>query len=129
MASALAHLQRAVALQPHASETHYNYGVVLWYGGSKEKAISELRESVRLDPAAGASHAFLGTALRETGDLPAAQLSLQRAIALLPPLPATYIDLGIVFLRSRTERSESVAPNPRLGRCHRRAPGSAREEN
>ncbi|MGC2181921.1 MAG: tetratricopeptide repeat protein [Terriglobales bacterium] len=101
LTSALVHLERAVVLRPEWAEAHYNLGVALWYSGSKEKSISELRESVRLDPAAGPSHAFLGTALRDMGDLAGARLSLQRAIALLPPLPATYIDLGIVFLRTR----------------------------
>ena len=101
LTSALVHLERAVVLRPEWAEAHYNLGVALWYSGSKEKSISELRESVHLDPAAGPSHAFLGTALRDMGDLAGARLSLQRAIALLPPLPATYIDLGIVFLRTR----------------------------
>ena len=101
LASALAHLKRAVQLRPEFSDAHYNFGVALWYSGSqdREKAISELRQSVRLDPAAGASHAFLGMALRENGDLAGARLSLQRAIALLPPTTATYIDLGVVYLR------------------------------
>jgi tetratricopeptide (TPR) repeat protein len=99
MASALVHLERAVALRPDFAEAHYNLGVALWYSGSKNRAVSELRESVRLDPAAGASYAFLGTSLRETGELEEAQRNLQCAVALLPPMPATYIDLGIVYLR------------------------------
>ncbi len=49
--TALVHLQRAVTILPESSGAHYNLGVALWYGGSKDKAIGELRESIRLDPA------------------------------------------------------------------------------
>ena len=99
--SSIVHLQRSVALDPDSAEFHYNLGVALWYGGSKNKAIPELHDSARLDPAGGATQAFLGTALREMGDIQEARRSLQRAIALLPPMPAIYVDLGIVYLRSR----------------------------
>ena len=98
--SALVHLERAVALRPDLSDSHYNFGVALWYSGSKTKGISELQEAVRLDPAAGTSYAFLGTALGETGQIENSRRNLQRAIALLPSFPATYIDLGTVYLRA-----------------------------
>src|SRR5439155_25704284 len=86
--------------RPESPEAHYNFGVALWYGGSKDRAVAELRKSVALDPAAGAAYSFLGNALRDTGDLTSASAALQRAIALLPPTAAVYIDLGIAFVRA-----------------------------
>ncbi len=107
--SALVHLEHAVALRPDLSDSHYNFGVALWYSGSKTKGISELQEAVRLDPAAGASYAFLGTALGETGQIENARRNLQRAIALLPSFPATFIDLGTVYLRAG-DLDKALAP-------------------
>src|SRR5438552_2474280 len=109
LTSALIHLERAVALQPDFAEAHYNFGVALWYAGSKVRSVSEVREPARLDPAAGASYAFLGTALRETGEREEARRNLQRAIAVLPSFSATDIDLRIAYLRISPDYADAHA--------------------
>ncbi len=82
------------------ADAHYNFGVALWYSGSKARSAAELREAARLDPGAGPTYAFLGTALREKGELNEARRNLQCAIALMPAVSSNYVDLGIVYLRS-----------------------------
>ena len=134
--SALAHLERAVALQPGFAEAHYNLGVALWYSGSKdERAVRTARERQRSIRRPAPATPFSASRCATRAISPGARLSLQRAIALLPPTAAVYVDLGITYLarrraregarttRSRAESAVAGRPDARLGRARLPASG------
>jgi tetratricopeptide (TPR) repeat protein len=72
-----ANLRRAVGLDPHLAQAHYQLGSVLEDLGRAEDAIAELRESARLDPYYGEPHFALARILHKLGNEQAAQDELR----------------------------------------------------
>lgn len=72
-----ANLRRAVGLDPHLAQAHYQLGSVLEDLGRAEDAIAELRESARLDPYYGEPHFALARILHKLGKEQAAQDELR----------------------------------------------------
>jgi tetratricopeptide (TPR) repeat protein len=47
---AVTNLQRAVEMDPGNKWAHYNYSIVLWAAGDRDKAVSEIKSLLLLDP-------------------------------------------------------------------------------
>ena len=72
-----ANLRRAIRLEPHFAQGHYQLGSVLEDLGRAEDAIIELRESARLDPNYAEPHFALARILHKLDKKPAAQEELR----------------------------------------------------
>jgi tetratricopeptide (TPR) repeat protein len=77
-----ANLRRAIRLEPHFAQAHYQLGRVLEELGRAEDAILELRESARLDPNYAEPHFALARILHKLNREPAAQEELQTYLRL-----------------------------------------------
>jgi serine/threonine-protein kinase len=88
---ALAHVQRAVALQAQ-SETQSNPDPA-WVVKTQDEVIAEARRAVALAPDLGVAHAALGHALEEDRfDFAGAATELTRAVQLSPGAARTQLD-------------------------------------
>ena len=82
---AVAHLERAVRLQPESGQVHSSLGIALaGTPGRLEDAIAEFRTAVRLRPDSEVPHINLGNALAQGGRLKEAAAEYEAALRIQP---------------------------------------------
>ena len=111
---ALAHFDRAIAVNPAAVGARHNRAQALFSLGRFEEARAELDAVVAARPDLQAAWSLLGSVLAAQGDLKAEQ-AYRRALQLRPDHPETHYNLGVFFLDSG-RMDEAIA-------CYRKALG------
>ena len=91
---AVAHLQRAVGIEPDAAQWHFNLGTAFQKTGSLAAARDAYARAVQLDPAHRDARFNLGSVLQELGDYAPAIDAYRRVIAVEPSYAAAYPELG-----------------------------------
>ena len=91
---AVAHFQKALALQPDEAMAHYNFGVALVQKGQIDEAIGQYQEALRLEPDHADAHNNLGEALDEKGQTDEAIRQYQEALRLKPDHADAHNNLG-----------------------------------
>jgi tetratricopeptide (TPR) repeat protein len=97
---AIAALQRAVALQPKAAESHHNLGIMLARRGRLEEAVQEFRAGLAHAQGSGAIAADLALALAQLGRQDEAIAVLTSALARVPGDEKLSLVLGRVLMAS-----------------------------
>jgi tetratricopeptide (TPR) repeat protein len=92
-AGAIAHWQRALALNPDFAPAHTNLGNALREDGRIDEALTHLRQALHLQPSPFA-HNNLGLALARRGD-PQAATHFRRAIEMHPGFIEPYLNLAL----------------------------------
>lgn len=104
----IAHLERAVALDPRNAEPAYLAGRVLYLRGRDADAIAMLETAVALDPAHGEAYKRLGTVLLDNGEPAAALASLRVAQSLLPEDGSIPFHIGNILQEADPEGARSA---------------------
>ena len=94
---AIAHLQKAFALQENNAVAHYNLGIVLEKQGQTDEAIRQYQDALRLEPDLADAHNGLGVALHAKGQTDKAIRQLQEAIRLEPDHAEAHYNLGVAI--------------------------------
>jgi tetratricopeptide (TPR) repeat protein len=94
---AAACFERALALEPHYAEAHFNLGNVFRDQGKLDEALSCFERALALMPDRPDFHNQLGNALRDQGKLEPAAECCKRALALDPNYAEAHYNLGNVF--------------------------------
>ncbi|MEO8660812.1 MAG: tetratricopeptide repeat protein [Bryobacteraceae bacterium] len=109
-ASAKAHLERALALQP--ANPHYllHYGVLLAQLNERDEADVILEKAVKADPSNPLAHFNLGRLAKQRNDLAKARTELEAAVRLRPELARAHYQLATVYraLKEPAKAAESV---------------------
>jgi tetratricopeptide (TPR) repeat protein len=95
---ALAHYQKALALQPDNALNHYNLGIALGKKGQTDEAIGQFQEALRLKPDDADTRNNLGTTLDEKGQIDAAIRQYQEALQLNPDHADAHNNLGAALV-------------------------------
>jgi predicted O-linked N-acetylglucosamine transferase (SPINDLY family) len=111
--SALALVQRAVALRPDAAVCRNNLGQVLERHGREDEAAGCYEAAIELDPSYAEAHNNLGVLRARRDRLKDAEAHYLKAIELDPDYAEPHTNLGNL-LKDRGELDASIA-------CHRRA--------
>src|SRR5262249_16921103 len=82
--SALAPLDRLLAVFPDDLKLHYQRGLVLAQGGAHDRAIAEFLHVLEREPAQATTHRDLGLTYHLAGQYGSAAQPLERALALRP---------------------------------------------
>lgn len=93
----IAHIRKAIELNPGFAEAHYNLGNALLTLQQPERALSSFDHAVRLNPQDALYHLERGNALKELGRLPEAIESYQRAVRLDGGYAEAHNNLGIAL--------------------------------
>ena len=104
----MAHLRRAVAIDPADSDARESLGIALLKQGDTSPAIVHLAEAVRLAPGRFEFRHHLGLALARRGRLIEALEQLREAARLNPRSPDVHASIGDVFVDLR-RRDDAVA--------------------
>jgi hypothetical protein len=107
-----AELQKAIRLDPHNSQYHYKYGILLSQGFSRHnEGIAEVQEAIRLSPRRYYYHFDLGMIYLVSGELEKGLEEIKQASQLYPLnedyhqwLRAAYLRLGEKDLASQEEQ-------------------------
>ncbi len=103
----MAHLRKALAIDPNYAEVHNNLGTALARRGSADQAIAEFQCAVAINPGYAAAQLNLANALADRGRLDEAIAHYQTVIA-LQPNAAAHNYLGLA-LAARDRPEEAVA--------------------
>jgi predicted TPR repeat methyltransferase len=95
-ARAIAHLQKAIALNPASSTPYRVLGQLLLQHGQTPEALEALRAWARIENSA-AAHYELGTALAQSGDPKSAVVHLRQAVTLQPDHGSAHCNLGLAL--------------------------------
>lgn len=118
LASALAHLQKAVAWDPYSCGIRQELAVVYSALNRPQEALQQLLEACRQEPRSAEIHYQLGLAYHEIGQPEQTIAELQTAVQLDPRLASAWYNLGLeqsalgrpeAALESLT-RAESLTP-------------------
>ncbi len=96
LASAIADLRAALAIEARDARTHNALGILLADAGSDEEAAAAFRRATSLDPNYARAWNNLGNALRATGRLEESRDAFERAVAVQPDYPLAWSNLGTV---------------------------------
>jgi len=96
---ALAHLRRAVGLDPREPTYHNNLGEALRRAGDVDAAIASFREALALQPALAEAHYNLANAHKGQGRLAEAVAHYEQAIAARPDYARAHHNLGTTLGR------------------------------
>jgi tetratricopeptide (TPR) repeat protein len=104
---AIAHFQKALALQPDNAGAHNNLGLALGKQGQTDEAIRQYQEAIRLTPDHPETHNNLGLALDKQGQTDEAVRQYQEAIRLNPAHANAHKNLGNAFAR-KSQTDEAI---------------------
>src|SRR2546421_5106286 len=96
---AIASYNKALALEPNDSATHYNLALALKYKGDAKEAAEEFEATLQLKPKWAAAHYGLGATRYDLHDLAAALKELQAAVELDPTNAGAHRFLARVYLQ------------------------------
>tara|TARA_R110000772_G_scaffold41808_1_gene97602 strand:- start:185462 stop:187231 length:1770 start_codon:yes stop_codon:yes gene_type:complete len=96
-ATAMAHIRRAIGIDPRAAMYHANLGRVLMAQGRAAEAAEAYREAVALAPNDAAVHSDMAAALVTAGDFDAARSRARLALELAPDLAPAHLNLGLAL--------------------------------
>jgi tetratricopeptide (TPR) repeat protein len=89
--------RKALTLNPHLPEAHFNLALAYAALGRIDEAISQYRKAIELRPGFAEAHNNLGLILREQGKLEEAVKSFARATALRPNYFGAHNNLGLAL--------------------------------
>ncbi len=96
-ASARAHLERALSLQPENPHYLLHYGILLAQHNDRDEAAAVLDKAVRADPSNPLAHFNLGRVCRQMGHMGRARAELEIAVRLRPDLARAHYQLAAVY--------------------------------
>jgi len=96
---AIAHYEKAVALEPLYAQTYNTLGVALMKYGHVREALPYLSQAVKLRPDFAEAHSNLGLALSSLGDVDQAIARYKEALRLKPDYAEVRGNLAIEFAR------------------------------
>jgi Flp pilus assembly protein TadD len=99
--------QRAIALKPSWTDSHFNYGRLLARLGQRDPALSEFRAAVQSGPLNASAHLYLAEALAERQENAEAEAQFRQSIRLSPSLSAQQ---QLADLLLRTGRAGEALP-------------------
>jgi Flp pilus assembly protein TadD len=99
MDEAVAHFQKALALQPGFTDAHNNLGLALLQRGQVDEAIDHFQKALAIHPENAPAHYNLGNALLRQGQLDPAAAQFQKAIKFDPAYAEAHNNLGNVRLQ------------------------------
>jgi tetratricopeptide (TPR) repeat protein len=94
--SAVKSFQKAIAIQPHRAEAHFNLGRACQELGRLPEAIAAYHGATRLAPEMNAAHFNLALAYQQSGQLEAAADCYQQAISRHSELATAFNNLGVI---------------------------------
>jgi Flp pilus assembly protein TadD len=116
---AIAHLRRALEIDPSFMEAHNNLGVRYMALNRFEDAAAEFRRAIELDPAADKAFANLAGALLLLGRDEEAEVAARRAVALAPAYFQGHDLLARVLVAEGKSRDEAAREFTRATRLRR----------
>jgi tetratricopeptide (TPR) repeat protein len=90
----MAHIQKAINLNPDNGAARINLGHLLEVNGHREEAVQELTAGIQLAPKNSDGHNIYGVILARQGKLDEAIAELQKAVALAPNSAECHYNLG-----------------------------------
>jgi tetratricopeptide (TPR) repeat protein len=97
---AIAHLQKALELQPDFAEAHNNLGNALLQCGQMDAALAHFQRAFEIEPNNALAHANLGSALLRKGRLADAIAQFRKAAAIQPDNLEVLNNLAYALLRN-----------------------------
>jgi tetratricopeptide (TPR) repeat protein len=97
---AIAHLEKAVEIQPGYATNHGALGIALLTKGRRDEARAHLRKSLELNPEQAPVHSSLGVALLELGQPEESLAHLQKAVEIDPNDSDAHYNLGNTLLQT-----------------------------
>jgi tetratricopeptide (TPR) repeat protein len=97
---AIAHFDKALALEPNAADVHSNLGSALLQRGLFEQAILQFRQAISIQPDSAMAHNNLGNALSRQGRLDEAIVQLQKAVEFQPAFASARCNLASALLQA-----------------------------
>ncbi len=91
---AIAHYQKALAIQPGHAKAHYNLGNALAEQSKLDEAIIEFQKALAIQPDQPEVLNNLATALLRSGQVDEAIIQFQKTLAIQPGLAGAYNNLG-----------------------------------
>jgi tetratricopeptide (TPR) repeat protein len=101
-------LERALALDPLAADSHNNLGMLRHAQARFAEAIAAYRRALELAPGHGAVHNNLGLSLQESGALDEAIASFREAVRAMPANASAHWNLSLALLL-RGDYAEGLA--------------------
>lgn len=121
---AVAHLKRALELNPQFNAVHGQLGSALMKMGLAEEAIAEFQSALAIYPGSPELHNSYGSALVKNGQIAEAMTEFATAAGLNPRFVEAQNNLGIALARqgriaeAAEHFSRAVAINPRYAEAH-----------
>ena len=115
---AIAHGEKALALQPGFAEVHVNLGNALREKGRNDEALGHYRQAVGLRPDLAVARYNLGAALLSGGQADEAQAEFRKAVELAPDYVRARMALGGLLLgqgkadEAAAQAEKVLAPRP-----------------
>jgi len=97
---AMAHFEKAAAIEPNAADVHSNLGSALLQQGLLEAAIRQFRQAISIQPDSALAHNNLGNVLSRQGRLDEAIIQLQKAVEFQPALVSARCNLATALLEA-----------------------------
>jgi tetratricopeptide (TPR) repeat protein len=116
-ASAVAHYQAALDLEPERPEIHTALALALMETSDAEGALAAAHQAVALAPDDAQAHYSLGRILRLTGDKESALDSLDKAVAIDPGLMMAVYEQGML-LAEKGRMTEALANFEKFLKAH-----------
>jgi tetratricopeptide (TPR) repeat protein len=108
VAGAIAHLRKAIEIEPRFMEAHNNLGARLMERGERELAAAEFRAAAELDPSAAPAFSNLGVTLLWLGKLEKAEKAARRAVEIDGASRKHRWVLGLILAHERND-AEALA--------------------
>lgn len=90
--------EKAIALNPSSSETHFWYSLLLMYLKRNDEAIRQMKEAQELDPLSLAINKYFGVVYLAAGDHEACEQTLKNLIDMAPGMTFPHAILGLQYL-------------------------------
>jgi len=113
---AIAHLQKALEIQPLDADAHNNLGNALLLANRVDEAIPHYRSALEIRPDFGSAHANLGRALLKNGQVDEAISHYEKALELQPENPGFQNALAWVLATCPKAASRNGAKAVELAR-------------
>jgi Tfp pilus assembly protein PilF len=94
---AVTQYQKALEINPNATEAHINLGTALIEKGKVDEAIVQFQETLKINPNSAEAHFNLGSASQQKGILDEAIIQYQKALEINPDYEKAHNNLGYVL--------------------------------